>query len=103
MDITNLNIQFDKENPLYIQLYNFIKSEIQKGNLKANDKLPSKRKLSKALDISQNTIESSYGQLITEGYIVSLPKKGYYVSNIQELVNINRNNNINDEKNIKRM
>ena len=103
MDITNLNIQFNKENPLYIQLYNFIKNEIQKGNLKANDKLPSKRKLSKALDISQNTIESAYGQLIIEGYIVSLPKKGYYVSNIQELVNINKNNNINDEKNIKRI
>ena len=103
MDITNLNIQFNKENPLYIQLYNFIKNEIQKGNLKANDKLPSKRRLSKALDISQNTIESAYGQLITEGYIISLPKKGYYVSNIQELVNINKNSNLNNEKNIKRI
>lgn len=103
MDINNLNIQFNKENPLYIQLYNFIKSEIQKGNLKSNDKLPSKRKLSKDLNISQNTIESAYGQLITEGYITSLPKKGYYVSNIQELVNISKNNNINNEKNIKRI
>ena len=101
MDINNLNIQFNKENPLYIQLYNFIKNEIQKGNLKANDKLISKRKLSKALNISQNTIEAAYGQLITEGYIISLPKKGYYVSNIQEIVNINKNSNINNNKNIK--
>lgn len=94
MEIININLDTNSSIPLYIQLYNFIKSEIQSGNLKSNSKLPSKRKLAKYLDISQNTVESAYGQLITEGYIISIPKKGYYVSELQGLVNINSNNNI---------
>lgn len=94
MDILNITLDKNNDNPLYIQLYKFIKSEIQNGNFKSNSKLPSKRKLSKYLCISQNTIEAAYAQLITEGYIISIPKKGYYVSELQGLININSNNEI---------
>lgn len=86
MDILTINLNAKSNIPLYIQLYNFIKKEIQLGNLQSNSKLPSKRKLSKYLDISQNTVEAAYDQLITEGYIISFPKKGYYVTELQEVV-----------------
>lgn len=87
MDFLTINLNSNSNIPLYIQLYNFIKNEIQTGNMLSNSKLPSKRKLSKYLEISQNTVESAYDQLITEGYIVSLPRKGYYVSELQEVIN----------------
>ncbi|MDV4152647.1 PLP-dependent aminotransferase family protein [Clostridium sp. AL.422] len=87
MDTLTINLNSNSNIPLYIQLYNFIKEEIQLGNLQANSKLPSKRKLSKYLEISQNTVEAAYDQLIAEGYIVSLPRKGYYVSELQEVIN----------------
>lgn len=98
MDILTINLDSNSNIPLYIQLYNFIKNEIQVGNMAANSKLPSKRKLSKYLEISQNTVESAYDQLITEGYIVSLPRKGYYVSELQEVININSEKELNSEK-----
>ncbi len=68
--------------PLYEQLYTSIKKDILKGRLLAHEKLPSKRNLSKHLGISVVTIESSYQQLQAEGFIYSLPKKGFFVSKI---------------------
>lgn len=88
MDILNINLDHGSSIPLYMQLYKFIKEEIQKGNLKAKSKLPSKRKLSSYLSISQNTIESAYGQLEVEGYINSIEKRGYFVSELNEFIDI---------------
>ena len=44
------------------------------------EKLPSKRNFAKNLGISTITVENAYAQLIAEGYIYSIPKKGYFVS-----------------------
>ncbi|RZT21652.1 PLP-dependent aminotransferase family protein [Fictibacillus sp. BK138] len=85
--------------PLYIQLYHFIKQEVQNGNLAQKTKLPSKRKLAKHLNLSQNTIESAYSQLVAEGYIESIPRKGYFVCEVdQNHVDVNRNISIVKEK-----
>lgn len=67
---------------LYEHLYNCIKKDILSGTLPVNYKLPSKRSFSKNLGISTITVENAYAQLVAEGYIYSLPKKGYYVSDI---------------------
>ncbi|MBR3645404.1 MAG: PLP-dependent aminotransferase family protein [Lachnospiraceae bacterium] len=71
---------------LYEHLYNCIKKDILNGTLKKDEKLPSKRSLSKNLNISVITIETAYGQLMAEGYIYSLPKKGFYVSDLSEIM-----------------
>ncbi len=81
------SIEFNKNEALYIQLYNFLKKEILNGNLKANDPIPSKRKLSTHLNISLNTIMEAYNMLISEGLIISIPKKGFFVSNYNIKIN----------------
>jgi GntR family transcriptional regulator/MocR family aminotransferase len=65
--------------PFYVQLYQFIRSQIESGLMLANEKLPSKRKLSNHLKISQITVDTAYQQLAVEGYIKSVPKSGFYV------------------------
>ena len=81
----NLSVDLDYESkiPLYIQIYNFIISEIKKGNLTENQKLPSKRKLAENLGISVNTADSAYQMLCAEGYIISKPQSGFYVCEMQ--------------------
>lgn len=69
---------------LYEHLYKCIKNDILEGKLKAGEKLPSKRSLSKNLGISIITIENAYAQLMSEGFIYSLPKKGFYVTTFKE-------------------
>ena len=66
--------------PLYEQIYRSFVSAIQSGELKCGEKLPSKRALCAQLGVSQSTVETAYGILISEGYIVSRPKSGYYAA-----------------------
>lgn len=80
-----LTYNFEKQSKqsLYEQLYRFIKADILNGKLKSGEKLPSKRALSENLKLSVITVESAYGQLIAEGYIYAIQKKGYFVSVIE--------------------
>lgn len=68
------------ESSMYEQLYCYIKEDIAVGRLKANTKLPSKRSFAKNLGVSNTTVENAYAQLVTEGYLYALPKRGYFVS-----------------------
>lgn len=70
---------------LYEYLYKKIKADILSGTLQAGEKLPSKRALAKHLNISVITIENAYTQLMAEGYLYSVPKSGFYVSDITSL------------------
>jgi GntR family transcriptional regulator/MocR family aminotransferase len=47
--------------------------------------MPSKRSLADNLGVSTITVENAYDQLIGEGYMYALPKRGYYISDISEL------------------
>lgn len=75
----------DADGPLYKALYEFILRDIQQGKLKANEKLPSKRAFARNLGVSTISIENAYDQLICEGYIYAVSKKGYFVSEIENI------------------
>lgn len=75
---------YSKNTPLYVQLYEYIKHEIQIGTIKPQTKLPSKRKLASYLGISQNTIQAAYDQLCAEGYLESKPRVGIFVTRLEE-------------------
>lgn len=79
-----LTYSFNNRNgrSLYEYLYMCIKEDIISGKLSPDTKLPSKRDFAKNHGISVVTVENAYGQLLAEGYIYSLPKKGFYVSDI---------------------
>ena len=78
----------ESKGPLYKSLYHFILEDIEQGKLKSNEKLPSKRSLARNLGISTISIENAYDQLISEGYIYSLPKRGYFVSEVENIVRL---------------
>lgn len=84
----------DESTPLYRQIYENIKNDIVKGNLTPNSKLPSKRSFARNHSISTITIQNAYDQLISEGYVYSIPKKGYYVSDIGNPGKVKRSINI---------
>lgn len=73
------------EEPLYQKLYQHIKDDILGGKLSSGEKLPSKRMLAKHLGLSTITVENAYDQLMGEGYVYALPKKGYYVANLADV------------------
>ena len=65
--------------PLYEALYRCIRQDILTGVLAPGEKLPSKRTLAQHLKVSKITVEGAYEQLLSEGYIQSREKVGYFV------------------------
>ncbi len=80
-----------KDQILYLNIYQEYVNKIKGGLLKANDKLPSKRNLADIKNVSLITIEKAYEQLLQEGYIYSIEKKGYFVSKI-DIIKTNKEN-----------
>ncbi len=72
-------------NPLYSQLYIYIKEQIESGSISEGAKLPSIRKLSQYLKISKNTVEAAYQQLLAEGYLESKRRNGLIVLPLEEV------------------
>ena len=66
------------------QLYRTIKSQITTAALKADSKLPSKRALASHLGVSIITVQNAYARLISEGYIYSIEKKGFFVTDFSD-------------------
>lgn len=87
--------------PLHIQLYNELRNDII-TNLKIGDKINSIRKTSSLYNVSKNTVEAAYNQLVAEGFIDSYPKSGYVVTDTNyhnfNTKDINTNNTQENQK-----
>lgn len=73
------------KTPIYEQIYKYIREEIKSGNIACGTRLPSGRGLAAHLAVSRNTVDMAYGQLVSEGYIETIPKKGYFVCDLETL------------------
>ena len=88
--MNDLAIHLTDENGkhLYEQIYEYIADEIREGKLLAGEKLPSTRSLADYLQVARSTVELAYDQLASEGYIESVPYRGYYICRVEELYRI---------------
>ncbi|MDO5738359.1 MAG: GntR family transcriptional regulator [Eubacteriales bacterium] len=84
LEIHSLNPKYLGE-PLYMQLYSHLRDGILAGQIRAGERLPSKRQLAADLNMSQNTVIRAYQQLLDEGYIRAKERSGYYVEEISVL------------------
>lgn len=66
----------------YFEIYKDIKNKILTGEYVAGEKLPSKRVTADRYGFSVITVETAYGMLADEGYIVSKERSGYFVCKI---------------------
>lgn len=74
------------KKPLYEYLCECIRQDIISGKLQPHEKLPSKRSLASHLRIGVITVTNAYAQLLTEGFIYSQEKKGYYVEDVSNFL-----------------
>lgn len=66
--------------PIYEQITSQIKELIMNGELKPGDPMPSMRKLAKDLHVSVITTQRAYDDLVRDGFIITIPAKGTFVS-----------------------
>lgn len=85
-----ISLDAKASRPLYEQIYEHIKQEIQNGNLPCRQRLPSTRKLAQYLEVSRSTVTLAYEQLLSEGYIDNRPGSGYFVNDLEGLYRLPR-------------
>ncbi|BAO76743.1 PLP-dependent aminotransferase family protein [Winogradskyella sp. PG-2] len=75
------SIQFDRKcnQALYLQLSNQIIQLIKDQTLAPNTKLPGSRTLAEQLNVHRKIIVACYEELLQQGWIESIPKKGTFV------------------------
>lgn len=72
-------IHLDSRTPKYLQVVNLVLDEIEKGNLKIGDRIPSINETSFDLLLSRDTVEKAYNELRDRGIITSVRGKGFYI------------------------
>ncbi len=72
------------DTPIYEQIASSIKESILKGDLVGGEALPSIRSLARDLRISNITTKRAYEELEHDGFITSVPGKGYFVKKKSE-------------------
>ncbi|WP_310833036.1 GntR family transcriptional regulator [Paenibacillus pedocola] len=86
-----MTIEFDNNQPIYLQIMNYLKGEIITGKLKPGDKIPSVRELAAELQINPNTVQRTFQELEREEIVETRRGMGRYVTGKEEtIMNIKR-------------
>lgn len=74
------DLVFNNEEPIYLQIENYIKSMIQSDMVVPNGKLPATRELAKLLGVSRNSVITAYEDLEVDGIVYTEKGKGTFIS-----------------------
>lgn len=76
-------IAVDKKSPipLYQQVVNAITANIRSGHLRKGLKMPGTRILATSLNIHRKTLQIALDELLAQGWLVIIPRKGTFVTN----------------------
>lgn len=72
-------MKFDASKPLYRQIYDYYLHLLKSGAFQEGQMLPSVREVATAFSINPLTVMKAYEELVKDGYIYSVYKKGYFV------------------------
>lgn len=83
-----LRLDRTQSTPLYVQLFNAIRSAILDGALPPGTRLPSSRALADSLELGRNTVTAAYELLCVEEYLVSQGAAGTRVAALPALTDM---------------
>ena len=80
-----ISINYRDSRPVYEQIVDGFKKLIVTGLIKKDEKMPSVREFAAQYAINPNTIQRAYRDLENEGYIYSVPGRGSFVVDVNEV------------------
>lgn len=69
----------DSEIPLYMQVSEWVRGKIYKGELSKGDRIPSENQIMEILQVSRGTVKKGVTMLVNEGLLVQVQGKGTFV------------------------
>ena len=80
-----IQLNYRDGRPIYEQVRDGLRQLLVVGAIQPGDKLPSVRSLASQLAINPNTIQRAYETLEQEGYVYSVPGKGSFAAQRDEI------------------
>ncbi|TQQ85850.1 GntR family transcriptional regulator [Peptacetobacter hominis] len=77
-----INLDFNSDRSIYIQIKESILKSIAKGELHKGESLPSVRNLSESIGVNLHTVNKSYNELKDSGFLNIDRRKGAIVANL---------------------
>ncbi|MDA5483138.1 GntR family transcriptional regulator [Yersinia intermedia] len=71
----------DSEVPLYLQVSEWIRENVYKGELGKGDRIPSENQIMELLQVSRGTVKKAVTMLVNEGMLIQVQGKGTFVKN----------------------
>ena len=81
-----MDMKFDNNIPIYIQLVEQLKIYIISGNIKSGERLPSVRDFAIQTKVNPNTMQKALAELENLGLIYTERTNGKFVTNNQKLI-----------------
>lgn len=75
-----MNVTFDNNIPIYLQVLEYIKIYIMSGVFKCGEKLPSVREFSNSFEVNPNTMQKALAELESLNLIYTERTNGKYVT-----------------------
>jgi len=83
--------------PIYYQIEEWIKSQIEKNHFKVDKVIPSERELTEMLGVSRHTVRQAVGNLVNEGYLYRIAGKGTFVKDRNLIYKENRYTSLSED------
>ncbi|MGG5450374.1 GntR family transcriptional regulator [Clostridioides difficile] len=77
-----LNLDFNSDKSIYVQIKEEITKAIASGELKINESLPSVRSMAENIGVNLHTVNKSYNELKEEGFLNIDRRKGAIVAQL---------------------
>ncbi|EQF25566.1 bacterial regulatory s, gntR family protein [Clostridioides difficile CD160] len=77
-----LNLDFNSDKSIYVQIKEEITKAIASGELKINESLPSVRSMAENIGVNLHTVNKSYNELKEEGFLNIDRRKGAIVAEL---------------------
>lgn len=72
-------MEINNTGNVFEQIVNYYRKYISLGLLEENDRMPSCRELAIKIGVNHKTVDKAYQELVKEGLIYNVPKKGFFV------------------------
>lgn len=74
-----MQVNFDLDKPIYLQIIDEFKRALARGELSPGDKIPSQRDLAKKIKVNPNTVQKAYQEMERMQLVETLRGQGTFI------------------------
>ena len=79
-------IQFNKRDPIYLQMIDYFRAKLVSNQLKPGEELPSRREIARKFNINPNTVQRAFSEMEEMSWIYTEPHRPSRVTQDVELI-----------------